>query len=56
MKIETPTLTRKVLPATTTSATEPKFVSASSLVDVVSEMTDEEILKYTIEFERKHGL
>ena len=55
MKIETPTLQRKVWASATTSARQPKFVSASSIMDPIPEMTDEEILKYTIEFERAHG-
>ena len=32
------------------------FVSAASLVQPTSEISDEELLEFTLEFERKHGI
>ena len=34
----------------------PEFVSASTMVEQIAEITDEELLEFTLEFERKHGI
>jgi hypothetical protein len=49
MKIETP------MPSEA-SAALPKFVSASNMVEPMPEISDEELLKFVLEFEREHGI
>ncbi len=56
MKIETPILQRKTPTPSEASAAPPKFVSASAMVEPVPEISDEELLKFVLEFEREHGI
>lgn len=56
VKVETPTLEHKTTTALATNTGPPKFVSAAMLVTSVEEITDEELLEFTLEFERKHGI
>jgi len=56
MKIEIPMLERKVsMPSAANTAT-PKFVRAATMVVPTPEITDEELLEFTLEFEREHGI
>ncbi|CAF1364671.1 unnamed protein product [Rotaria sordida] len=54
-KIETPMLEQKVPMASDRNTTPPKFVSAATMRVPIPEITDEELLAFTLEFERKHG-
>lgn len=56
MKIETPMLEQKVLMPSATNANPPKFVSAATMAVPIPEITDEELLEFTLEFEREHGI
>ncbi len=56
MKIETPMLEQKISMAFPTNTAAPKFVSAAKMAVPVSEISDEELLKFTLEFERTHGI
>lgn len=56
MKIETPVLERKNSMPPIPNPGPPKFVSAGTMAVRIPEITDEELLEYTLEFERKHGL
>jgi len=42
--------------ASAASTNPPKFVSAATMAAPVSEITDEELLEFTLEFERQHGI
>jgi len=55
MKVETPML-EQTSPASATNITPPKFVSAATLATPLVEITDEELLEFTLEFERQHGI
>jgi len=56
MKIETPTLEQQVSMPSAANTAQPKFVSAAKMVISMPEITDEELLEFTLEFERKHGI
>ncbi|CAF1520614.1 unnamed protein product [Adineta steineri] len=56
IKIETPVLARKALMPSGASAVAPKFMSAAAMVASRLEITDEEFLKFAIEFEHEHGI
>ncbi|CAF4372407.1 unnamed protein product [Rotaria sordida] len=56
MRFETPMLEQKTSMSSAASATAPKFVSAATMAAPVTEITDEELLEFTLEFERKHGI
>lgn len=43
------------MPAATNSA-EPKFINVIKLPVPIAELTDEELLEYALEFERKHEI
>ncbi|CAF3422167.1 unnamed protein product [Rotaria sp. Silwood1] len=55
-RFETPILEQKTSMPSAASATVPKFVSAATMAAPVPEISDEELLKFTLEFERKHGI
>lgn len=56
MKIETPVLEEKN-PVTSAAPIEPtKFVNASSMIEPIEEISDEELLAYALEFERQHNI
>ncbi|CAF4578594.1 unnamed protein product [Rotaria sp. Silwood1] len=55
-KIETPMLEQRVPMASDGNTTPPKFVSAATMRVPIPEITDEELLAFTLEFERKHGI
>ena len=38
------------------NATQPKFLSAATMIEPVPEISDKELLQFTLEFERKHGI
>ncbi|CAF1440640.1 unnamed protein product [Adineta steineri] len=55
IKVETPELAPNMsLSAATNIA--PKFVNASTMAQAIPDITDEELLEFTLEFERKHGI
>ena len=57
MKIETPTLERKNSIQSATNNAPTKFVSAGTLMKApIPEISDEELLAFTLEFERKYGI
>jgi hypothetical protein len=56
IKVETPTLEQKAEMPVLINTNPPKFVSAATMVVPIQELTDEEILEFTLEFERKHGI
>lgn len=56
MKIEASSNERQLPPAGSTADNRPGFASAATLVTRLVEITDEELLEYALEFERKHGL
>lgn len=56
MKIETPILQQNVATPSKVSAAPPKFVSASTMAEAMQEISDEELLKFVLEFEREHGI
>jgi hypothetical protein len=56
MKIETSVVEQKVSMPSTANTAPPKFQSAATVVIPIPELTDEEMLEYTLEFERKHGI
>ncbi|CAF3849002.1 unnamed protein product [Rotaria sordida] len=56
MRSETPMLEQKTSMSSAASATAPKFVSAATMAAPITEITDEELLEFTLEFERKHGI
>ncbi|CAF1336917.1 unnamed protein product [Rotaria sordida] len=56
MRSETPMLGQKTSMSSAASATAPKFVSAATMAAPITEITDEELLEFTLEFERKHGI
>lgn len=57
MKIETPTLERKSSTNSAANNASTKFVSARTLMNApIPEVSDEELLAFTLEFERKHGI
>ncbi|CAF4552946.1 unnamed protein product [Rotaria socialis] len=55
-KTETPMLEQKVSMPSAANTAAVKFVSASTMVVPLPEITDEELLEFTLEFERKHGI
>lgn len=55
MEIDTPILEAKVS-TNTANAPQPKFVNATVMVAAVPDITDEEFLKFALEFEREHGI
>lgn len=56
MKIETPVLESKVSTPAEAAAAPPKFVSASSMIQPIQEISDEELLEFVLKFEREHGI
>jgi hypothetical protein len=56
IKIETPMLEQKVSMPCSANSAPVKFVSAATMVQPIPEITDEELLEFTLEFERKHGI
>jgi hypothetical protein len=56
IKIETPILQQKVSMPSAANTAPPKFVSAGTMVVPIPEISDEELLEFTLEFERKHGI
>ena len=56
MKIEASSNERQLPPAGSTADNRPGFASAATLVIRLVEITDEELLEYALEFERKHDL
>ena len=56
MKIETPILQQTSATSFEASSAPPKFVSASTLVETMQEISDEELLKFVLEFEREHDI
>ncbi|CAF1131102.1 unnamed protein product [Adineta ricciae] len=57
MKIETPVLERKTPMNSAENNAPAKFVTASALMNVpIPEISDEELLAFTLEFERTHGI
>ena len=56
IKIETPMLEQKAPMPSAASIASPKFVSAATMAAPISEITDEELLEFTLEFERQHGI
>jgi hypothetical protein len=56
MKIETSMVEQKGSMPSTANTAPPKFVSAATMVIPIPEFTDEEMLEFTLEFERKHGI
>ena len=55
-KIETPILEKEVSMPSAATIAPPQFVSAAMLVVPVPDISDEELLEFTLEFERKHGI
>lgn len=56
MKIETPILEEKAAIPPEASAAPPKFISASLMIEPSQEISDEELLEFTLEFERPHNV
>jgi hypothetical protein len=62
MKIETPVLEQtnsmvSAAPSTAPPSTAPpKFINASSMIEPIQEISDEELLEYALEFERQHNI
>ena len=56
MEIGTPLLEQETLIASAANAPPSKFVSAATMATTVPEITDEELLKFVLEFERKHSI
>ncbi|CAF1463685.1 unnamed protein product [Adineta steineri] len=56
IKIETPVLAQKASMPSGANAVAPKFMSAAAMVASRLEITDEEFLKFAIDFEREHGI
>lgn len=56
MKIDASSNQRQLPPAGSAAGNRPGFASAATLVTRLVEITDEELLEYALEFERKHGL
>ncbi|CAF1421109.1 unnamed protein product [Adineta steineri] len=56
IKIETPVLAQKASMPSGASAVAPKFISVAAMVASRLEITDEEFLKFAIDFEREHGI
>lgn len=56
MKTETPMLEQKASMSAATNIAASRFVSASTMAVSVADISDEELLKYTLEFERTHDI
>ncbi len=56
MKIETPNLEQQVSIFPAGNTVQPKFASAKNMVVPIPEMTDQELLKYALEFELQNGI
>lgn len=56
VKIETPMFEGKASMTADASAASPKFVSASTMIQPIQEISDEELLEFVLEFEREHGI
>jgi hypothetical protein len=56
MKIETPMLEQNVSMPSAANIAQAEFVSAAKIVIPMPEISDEELLEFTLEFERKHGI
>ena len=55
-KIETPILEKEVSMPSAANIASAQFVSAATMMAPVPDITDEELLEFTREFERKHGI
>lgn len=57
IKVETPILKQEAsMCFATNNSAAPGFVNAATMVGPISEISDEDLLAYTLEFERKHGI
>ena len=55
-KVEHSLFEQKDLVASGATNIQPNFVSAATLVIPIPEISDEELLAFVLEFERKHGI